>query len=767
MKVRFKHVKDLIKVTFLLIIIGSMIINPLIYNFIKPYYSGKSVKNLNNLEEKVPFSQSLTTDNKYEGIGKPWNITHWANRTDKNLPISFNEGNSDTAEIPLGSNWEGYQLIASINDLTDRRNWNNGTFNYGADDGDASAGSNDSQWIENKFQNWTFQIHDTGIAANLMSGNYLSNIGGRDCLELRMDGNDTVVSIGTLIFTTYDPNDYCYWKSDIQVLRGKVIDSLLNFDLYPNHLAGFNSWAFSIYINKIKVYSIGTYTLLQYGVDSWHSFSIPQSVWINETNVFPNSPINNNPLEIWLVLECNGGGNFSGFTNDDYQRLYVDNVELELKTEALPSNLGLQVNGTPVQDLGWGKGRVSINGKWQASKVISNFTTTDVSTLGQYSVDLKTNLNLYVKKDTPDSNYEPDPGSLGSQFSVGATDSNVNWFSYGFIAVPTGYVETEMVLSVPADFVFTGIYAPTEPSVNVISSCDTTTAGVIKIPVSIITDSPDGFWKFEARSPNYCISISIYSNQTGAWIPSNEFLSGQYINITASISTTPIISDHVQKTNALLQIRFPNGTIWKEITHKVLLSSSGIAKFIPFKIPLNPPNYEVGIYQAIVTWNNSYNSRELNESGVISTTFRVVHESKLTPEKDFYPGNVESDNINLRVSFNDKVDFTAIENATVYTYNFTHPSIKNYFSEVSPGSYFLEFSTIGARAGNNTVTIFAESINYRSTSINITIYVTKQTILTVDSTFLQGVPYKSNFTINFNYTEKYGGAGIEATVLST
>ncbi|MHA1327672.1 MAG: hypothetical protein ACTSRH_10180, partial [Promethearchaeota archaeon] len=157
----------------------------------------------------------------------------------------------------------------------------------------------------------------------------------------------------------------------------------------------------------------------------------------------------------------------------------------------------------------------------------------------------------------------------------------------------------------------------------------------------------------------------------------------------------------------------------------------------------------------------------MNESGVISTTFRVVHESKLTPEKDFYPGNVESDNINLRVSFNDKVDFTAIENATVYTYNFTHPSIKNYFSEVSPGSYFLEFSTIGARAGNNTVTIFAESINYRSTSINITIYVTKQTILTVDSTFLQGVPYKSNFTINFNYTEKYGGAGIEATVLST
>jgi len=493
LKVKFKHIKDLIKVTFLLIIIGSIIINPLIYSLISPYYSGKNTKNLDNLEEKEPFSQSLTAENKYEGIGKPWNITHWANRTDKNLLISFSEGNSDTAEIPLGSNWEGYKLIETIEDLTDKRNWNNGTFNYGADDNNYANGSDDSQWIQNKYQNWTFQVHDTGIASNLMSGNYYANKGGHDCLELRMVGNDSVVSIGSLIFTTYDPNDYCYWNSTIQVPRGKVLDSKLNFQLYPDHLAAFNSWAFSIYINRIKVYSIGTYTLSQYGVGNWHSFSVPQSVWINETNVFPNSPINNNPIEIWLVLECNGGGNFSGFANDDFQQLYVDNVELELKTEALPSNLGLQVNGTPVQDLGWGKGRVSINGKWQASKVISNFTTIDVSTLGQYSVDLKTDLNLYAKKDTPDSNYELDPGSLGSRFSVGSTDSNVNWFSYGFIAVPTGYVETEMVLSVPTDFVFTGIYTPTEPSVNVISSCDTTTAGVIKIPVSTITDHDHRF----------------------------------------------------------------------------------------------------------------------------------------------------------------------------------------------------------------------------------------------------------------------------------
>jgi len=774
LKVKFKHFGNLIKAIFLLTIVGSIIINPLIFNLISPYYSGKNTNNLNTLEGKVPFSQSLTAENNYEGIGKPWNITHWANRTDKNLPISFSEGNFDTAEVPLGINWEGYKLITTIKDLTDTRNWNNGTFHYGADDGTYNSGENDSLDIVNSFQNWIFKKYDPD-GLNAMSGNYMDinapNSSSQDCLELRMDGELHNNSGSPKWYRyRYDYNDRCWWQTFFDVPRGKLVDCILKFQLNPIHLANFNSWEMNVLINDINVFTIEILNIKQMGLSLWHNFSIPLITWINTSDVFTSKYLQDSKVKMAFVLRYNAHSASYGHEdgeNIDYQQILLDNVKLIFKAEAFPSNLGLQVNGTPVQDLGWGKGRISINGKWYASKVVSNFTTTNIGTLGQYNVDLKTNLNLYAKKDIPDSNYEPDPGSLGAQFSVGSTDSNVSWFSYGFIAVPTGYVETEMVLSVPTDFVFTGIYTPTEPSVNVISSCDTTTAGIIKIPVSTITDTPDGFWKFEARSPNYCISISIYSNQTGAWVPSNEFLSGQYINITASISTTPIISDHVQKTNALLQIRFPNGTIWKEMIKKVLLTSSGVARFVPFKIPSNPPNYEVGIYQAIVTWNNSYNSRELNESGVISTTFRVVHDSKLTPEKDFYPGNVEGDNINLRVSFNDNVDFTAIENATIYTYNFTHPSIKNYFSEVSPGSYFLEFSTIGAKAGNNTITIYAESINYKSTAINITIYVTKQTILTVDSTFLQGVPYKSNFTINFNYTEKYGGAGIEATVLST
>ncbi|MFX0105331.1 MAG: hypothetical protein ACFE75_07565, partial [Candidatus Hodarchaeota archaeon] len=31
----------------------------------------------------------LASDNIYSGIGAPWNVTHWANRTDYNLDIGF------------------------------------------------------------------------------------------------------------------------------------------------------------------------------------------------------------------------------------------------------------------------------------------------------------------------------------------------------------------------------------------------------------------------------------------------------------------------------------------------------------------------------------------------------------------------------------------------------------------------------------------------------------------------------------------------------
>ena len=756
MKTRIK--KTSLALIFIFLMIGMFPSFLLNYNRTNFVAADKNIESKSNLN-----THDLSSNNLYSGIGAPWNVTHYANRTDSDLGVAFNEGGSDGASIPLGSGWKGYKLEVSTNDLKDNRNWNNGTFSYGADNGYID-GANDSSWIQNNYQNWTFGENDTGAGVNVMSGNYLSNIGGQDCLELRMD--DYITNIGGTLFSSYDPNDSCWWGSAINVPRGRVIDSRLNFELYPSHLAGFNSWAFSIYLNSKKVYQIGTFTLLNFGANAWHSFSIPQDVWINNTNVFPSGSISSSDIKIQLVLECIGGGNYSGFTNDDYQQFYVDNVGLEMECEALPSDLGLTVNGTAIQNIALGKGKATLSGDWESSTVLANFATNDVGELGPYSVSFDTTLNLYAEKTNPDTSFETNTGSLGTYFEVG-NSSTVSWEAFSYIAVPTGYIESQMIVRFPDDINIISIFTSVEPTVNVLTQCDSSSSGILIVPVNAITGTPDGFWKLNGESPNYCEELAMYSNSTGQWEQNDVFLSGDSINITANINPNSIILDHIQNTKALLQIRFPDGSMWNEEKQFAFVDINGDIKFNPIQIPTTPPNYEVGIYQAIVSWNNSYSGLGLNESGLIFKTFQVVHESSLIPEKSFFGNTIEGTVLNLKVSFSDKENFDAIENAVIYTYNFTQPSVRQYFSEVNPGSYLLEFNTIGGKAGNNTLTIYANSSSYVNNAINITVDLIKQTTLTVNTTFLQNVPYESNFSIQFNYTETYGGAGISADSMTS
>ncbi|MGV9205896.1 MAG: hypothetical protein ACOC44_17940, partial [Promethearchaeia archaeon] len=141
-------------------------------------------------------SQSINQDNSYSGIGEPWNVTHYANQTDHNPGIQFENGTTDSAEVPL-LGWEGYKHESNIFNLHDSRNWNWGSF------------ENDP--YDNSIQNWSF----SSVGSNSMSGNW-DTAGGRDCIELKMDASGN--------------NDMYYegskggWNTSLSVPRGKVID---------------------------------------------------------------------------------------------------------------------------------------------------------------------------------------------------------------------------------------------------------------------------------------------------------------------------------------------------------------------------------------------------------------------------------------------------------------------------------------------------------------------------------------------------------------
>jgi len=720
-------------------------------------------------------TQSLSSDNIYSGVGESWNITHWANRTNYDITTSFNEDSFSLVNIPLYSGWIGYNLSADIKNLYDTRNWNNGTFNFGNDDTTYDPGENDTADIINKFQNWTFNIYDTNYLNN-MSGNYLDSSifsGEHKCLELRMDGNRHNDSGGDPKWYRYryDENDECWWSSSIHIPRGRVIDSVLKFQVNPKHLISFNSWELTISINSIQVYSIGIFSLKQMGTNLWHNFSIPQGLWTNTSTVFSSPYINDTDTFIEIALKYSANSASYGFEdgeNIDYQQVLIDNIELIPKAEVLPSDIKLKLNDTYINDIDWGKGDIKISGDWEGlnEKIYVNFSSEDKSILGSYSIDLEADLNLYAIKNLPESNYETNIASLGTKFSV-SNDSTVKWLCYGRVIVPKGYSETLMKINFPNDVNITCVYDPQDPAENILNLCDNSTPGELLIPINNISITPDGFWKFEAISPNYCEALRFFNNATGSWVQNDEFLSREYVNITAKIYDSSEVSSYIQNTQAQLHIRFPNGTIWSNMNQFAPVDSNGNINFNLFQIPDNPPNYEVGEYQAIITWNNSYFTNGINESGIIYKYFKVIHESKLTPEKYYYEDNFKDSILNLKVSFEDLQTNSAILDAKIYTFNFTHPSLPNYFSEISPGYYFLEFNISNANYGNNTIKIYANSTYYVNNIVNITVELINRTNLLVNQDFFEDIQFQTNFTVQFNYTDYNTGLGIDPSTLLT
>ena len=290
--------------------------------------------------------------------------------------------------------------------------------------------------------------------------------------------------------------------------------------------------------------------------------------------------------------------------------------------------------------------------------------------------------------------------------------------------------------------------------------CDDSTNGVLIIPTSDISSpsKPDGFWNIKATSPNYCLQLDIYRNATNnpadnKWNQENIILSGDYVNITAKINPSILVNNYIDQTNAILYIRFPNGSLWSDKIQVDSVDTDGTVNFNYFQIPkIEGYNYIAGEYEAIITWNNSFSSLGINETGIIYKKFTVVHDSILEPHDGvYYIENIlDSGILNIKVFYKDKEDFTAIRDAHVYIRNATNDILN--FSESTPGLYIYEFDTRKASAGNNTFTIYANSTFYQNKIINITVDITKQTILTVDK-FYKSVPSNDNFSILFNYTE--------------
>ncbi|MFX0033405.1 MAG: hypothetical protein ACFE9P_12135 [Candidatus Hermodarchaeota archaeon] len=721
------------------------------------YNNNEDLKHENLKTEDVAF------DNTFTGTGAPWDVTHYANYTKSNLAVSFNNNSFDDthAKVELYG-WNGYQLNSTIKDLYDTRNWINGTFHAGSFVGGSPAGSNDSDYIDG----WTFKTGDVQGYTNPMSGNYFDGSTSisdyEDCLELRVDDYSTGY---------YDVGDRCWWETNIQLDRGDVDKAWLSFAVFPKYSDGYNNhWVLQVIINGKLIWGNGLQSMIDASGNSNGQWYNPYPIYLdgNDEQIFPTGV---KDLNITLEFKRVSGTAPGGYAG--YYTVLFDNVSLIVKSKAKPSQLQLQLNGENVHDkANYGEGNLGIIGNWDGSlqsSVIANFssdanwpyTYQDDGNWNSYKVEFSTNLNLYTTKSTPESYYRADPdlSYQGSSFIV-SNNSNVNWTTYAHMEIPTGYEETNMTVEYPSDFDLTGVYFSLNP--NSLSETFIKKIGnkkVVNVPVSSITSNTNGFWRFVAVSPNYCLEMDMYSNITGNWELKSSFFSGEYINITARINNTQLISGYIQQTKAQLQIKFPNGTIWTRENQLKQVNNVGMVYFDPIMIPSDKPNYEVGNYNAIITWNNSYSSFNLNETGIIYKSFTVNHNSSLVPDEFYYPDIFEGETVNLKVSFYDLRNNKPIEDANIYLINFTEGI--QYFNEINPGYYLLIFNTTGGNPGDNDLTIYGSHPSYQNNKVNITIEVIAYTKLTAEEYPNIEVPWNNNFTIHLNYTVRSDNSGIE------
>ncbi|MFX0010108.1 MAG: hypothetical protein ACFE9R_07325, partial [Candidatus Hermodarchaeota archaeon] len=715
---------------------------------------------MNNLK-----SQDLTSDNSFTGIGAPWNVTHYANYTKPNLEISFNNNSYDAnQQIKLDSGWTGYQLNSTIKNLYITNNLVNGTFHCGTYTGGSPPPLyDDSAYVAN----WTFGNYDVPAHTNIMMGNYFdethSDSDGADCLQLRINR----ASVGNF----FDKGDKCWWTSTFSIPQGEIEEGWISFAINPKYYDDYaNHFEIHFIINDTLVWNAALLSLKNeinsaLGYVGWYNIEK------NINNI--NQIIPDGTTETNVTIELERIGTTQGTYTSDYGVVF-DNVSLVVKEKAKPSEIGLKLNNDQVNDdpINDGEGFLVIAGNWngdEQSSVTANFSSNynwplvfnDKGILRSYKVELKTNLTLYINKTTPESYYLADPelSFQGSSFTV-SNNSIVNWTTYAHMEIPAGYEETNMTIEYPSDYNVTGVLFSLNPiSLSLISVKEYGDKKIMNIPVSSITSNTNGFWRLKAVAPNYCTEMDIYNNATGGWELNNEFLSGEYINITAKINNSDLISSYITTTKARLRIRFPSGILWDVETQLKSPDSNGLIQFDAFQIPDSSPYYEAGQYQAIVTWNNSYSNFGLNETGIIYKNFMVIHDSYLVADTNYFEDIAQGNTINLKVSFYDSKDLKAITNANVSTTDFK--GVIQQFSEINPGYYFLEFNTTGGLPGNNYINVTAKHPNYEDNEIQITIELIVQTILNAEEYPTLKVAWNNNFTIHLNYTYASNGTGIE------
>ncbi|MFX0097928.1 MAG: hypothetical protein ACFE7E_09235, partial [Candidatus Hodarchaeota archaeon] len=542
----------------------------------------------------------LGDDNEYAirtGTAEPLILVEYADYTNTSQYLTMSDGGYALAYSYLPVTWTGYELYALIYDLHDTKNWIlNYDFSSGTDDGYDNPPANDSANVDD----WTFYAIDVGNT-NDMSGNY-NDTGGNPAgtVELRMD-SDRYESGGW--WNRYNEGDTCLWNETTTIPRGTVIDATLGFDVLPVSCAMFNSWALYFKVNDITIHRIGIYDIRGWGMDTWHRRSVNVDAWSNSTPLF-SDPVNGTiTFEVGLEYTATSASYSDSFTDIQYQHLWVDNLQLNVKAECQPDQVELKMNTENVTGASWALGEHTINDTWTSSPVIANFSVVAPNA----TVDMFCDLRLNITRQSQ-SLYREEVGKYGTRFEL-ESNNPVNWTLFIRVSVPNLYENYLFNISTADSWNVSFVSQPQTPLDNNVSSCigGKPGDGYFYVPAYQITPSPNGYWSIRAQSPN-CMESAVSS-------PLSVRVENT-LEVSSQINNTMIADASSYSAN--LTILDPDGILY--ITNSALPFTNGTVFF--GVIDFDEMNDPAGWYKVYVDWAGN------GEAGRTNTTFMVIRPAR-------------------------------------------------------------------------------------------------------------------------------------------
>ena len=363
------------------------------------------------------------------------------------------------------------------------------------------------------------------------------------------------------------------------------------------------------------------------------------------------------------------------------------------------TSIGLEVNGVAASGLEWSTS--------SASNISSLFIETT------QSVDINYDLTLWYRRDSTASTVWSAPNSGDS----------IDWNATITATYPilTGTLNRYLDVSVPLDWVSTGVYNSASPSTNH-SDYTSTSTSIQNITVASMSDET---WTLTFTGFNYVTDIRLYDSAD-----SSRIWTKASINVDLDIEVRVEDQSSVNATtgNTNLTVLHEGATVHAPALDIV----TGAGSSFLWDIGAESDN---GTFTIEVFWTDG------SEAGYLVKQLTVYYETTLTPDSFSITANTDS-SFDISVYFENTFDTVGIYGPdAIVNYSFDSGSNQS-MTDHSNGTWTATIDTNGLENGVFNLDVYAEGFAIENQTVAISVTLTHQTYLEI-----------SWISSTFNWTE--------------